>query len=140
MSIQMAYQNAPINKLISVQSFESDGKLKILRGYFGGGFQVNDEFVSGSIILYPRKLLNCPISSSSEISQELLDPHIKDIKPDMLLVGVGDNPTHLYQPLRNYAKQVTIGIDIMSTSSACRTWNVLLSEGRNVVACLIAVP
>ena len=62
MSIQMANQNAPINKLISVQSFESDGKLKILRGYFGGGFQVNDEFVSGSIILYPRKLFNCPIS------------------------------------------------------------------------------
>ena len=128
MSIQMANQNAPINKLISVQSFESDGKLKILRGYFGGGFQVNDE------------LFNCPISNSSEISQELLDPHIKDIKPDMLLVGVGDNPTHLYQLLRDYAKQVTIGIDIMSTSSACRTWNVLLSEGRNVVACLIAVP
>ena len=40
MSIQMANQNAPNNKLISVQSFESDGKLKILRGYFGGGFQV----------------------------------------------------------------------------------------------------
>ena len=95
MSIQMANQNTPINKLISVQSFESDGKLKILRGYFGGGFQVNDEFVSGSIILYPRKLLKCPISHSSEISQELLDPHIKDIKPDMLLVGVGDNPIHL---------------------------------------------
>ena len=136
----MANQNAPINKIISVQSFESNGKLKILRGYLGGGFQVNDEFVSGSIILYPRKLLKCPISNSSEISQELLDPHIKDIKPDMLLVGVGDNPKHLYQPLRDYAKQVTIGIDIMSTSSACRTWNVLLSEGRNVVACLIAVP
>ena len=136
----MANQNAPIDKIISVQSFESDGKLKILRGYLGGGFQVNDEFVSGSIILYPRKLLKCPISNSSEISQELLDPHIKDIKPDMLLVGVGDNPKHLYQPLRDYAKQVTIGIDIMSTSSACRTWNVLLSEGRNVVACLIAVP
>ena len=136
----MANQNTPINKIISVQSLESDGKLKILRGYLGGGFQVNDEFVSGSIILYPRKLLKCPISNSSEISQELLDPHIKDIKPDMLLVGVGDNPKHLYQPLRDYAKQVTIGIDIMSTSSACRTWNVLLSEGRNVVACLIAVP
>ena len=136
----MANQNAPINKLVSVQSFESDGKLKILRSYLGSGFQVNDEFVSGSIILYPRKLLNCPISNSSEISQELLDPHIKDIKPDMLLVGVGYNPSHLYQPLRDYAKQVTIGIDIMSTSSACRTWNVLLSEGRNVVACLIAVP
>ena len=136
----MANQNAPIDKIISVQSFESDGKLKILRGYLGGGFKVNDEFVSGSIILYPRKLLKCPISNSSEISQELLDPHIKDIKPDMLLVGVGDNPKHLYQPLRDYAKQVTIGIDIMSTSSACRTWNVLLSEGRNVVACLIAVP
>ena len=44
----MPSSNSPIDKIISIQSFESDGKLKLLRGYIGGGFQVNDDFISGS--------------------------------------------------------------------------------------------
>ena len=136
----MGSSNSPIDKIVTIQNFESDGKLKILRGYAGGGFQVNDEFIAGSIILYPRAVHNFPITQESEISIELLEPHLNAIKPDMVLIGVGENPKHLYKPLRDFAKKIGVGIDIMSTSSACRTWNVLLSEGRQVVACLIAIP
>tara|TARA_B100001093_G_C26466342_1_gene858666 strand:- start:74 stop:496 length:423 start_codon:yes stop_codon:yes gene_type:complete len=131
--------NVPIDKIISVQSFETDGKLKLLRGYSGGGFQVNDEFVTGSIILHPREIHTCPVSDASQLSHDLLEPHLNVVKPDMVLIGVGGNPTHLYQPIRDYFKQLAVGVDIMSTSSACRTWNVLLSEGRQVVSCLIAI-
>ena len=136
----MTSPNAPIDKIVTIQSFESDGKLKILRGYVGGGFQVNDEFITGSIILYPREVHHYPITRDSDISKELLEPHLNAIKPDMVLIGVGENPKHLYQPLRVYARTKGVGIDIMSTPSACRTWNVLLSEGRKVVACLLAIP
>ena len=140
MSLKLTSPNTPIDKIVTIQSFETDGKLKILRGYAGGGFQVNDEFITGSIILYPREVHYYPIAHESEISKELLEPHLNAIKPDMLLIGVGGNPKHLYQPLRDYAHTKGVGIDIMSTSSACRTWNVLLSEGRKVVACLLAIP
>ena len=136
----MASPNVPVDKIVTIQSFESDGKLKILRGYAGGGFQVNDEFIIGSIILYPRAVHQYPITQDLEISKELLEPHLNAVKPDMVLIGVGSNPKHLYQPLRDYAHKKGVGIDIMSTSSACRTWNVLLSEGRKVIACLLAVP
>ena len=135
----MAFPNSPIDKIVTIQRFESDGKLKLLRGYSGGGFQVNDQFISGSIILYPREVYISPIIQESEISKELLEPHLNAIKPDMVLIGVGGNPKHLYRSLRDYAHKQGIGIDIMSTSSACRTWNVLLSEGRKVVACLLAI-
>ncbi len=135
-----APSEAPFDKIITVQSFETDGKLKLLRGYAGGGFQVNDAFVTGSIILHPREIHTCPVSDASQLSHELFEPHLTIVKPDMVLIGVGGNPTHLYQPIRDYFKQQAIGVDIMSTSSACRTWNVLLSEGRQVVSCLIAIP
>ena len=135
----MAFPNSPIDKIVTIQRFESDGKLKLLRGYSDGGFQVNDQFISGSIILYPREVYSSPIIQESEISKELLEPHLNAIKPDMVLIGVGGNPKHLYRSLRDYAHTQGIGIDIMSTSSACRTWNVLLSEGRKVVACLLAI-
>ena len=139
MTNRLANSDTPIDKIVTIQKFETDGKLKILRGYAGGGFQVNDEFISGSIILYPREAHSCPITHDSEISKELLEPHLNSIKPDMVLIGVGENPKHPYQPLRDFAHKQSVGIDIMSTSSACRTWNVLLSEGRKVVACLLAI-
>ncbi len=136
----MASPDAPFDKIVTVQNFETDGKLKLLRGYAGGGFQVNDEFVIGSIILHPREIHTCPVSDASQLSHELFEPHLNVVKPDMVLIGVGGNPTHLYKPIRDYFKQQAIGVDIMSTSSACRTWNVLLSEGRQAISCLIAIP
>ncbi len=136
----MVSSNKPIDRIVTIQSFMSDGKLKLIRGYSSGGFQVNDNFISGSIILYPREVHICPITEDLEITKELLEPHLRAIKPDMVLIGVGDNPAHLYRPLRDYAREQRVGIDIMSTSSACRTWNVLLSEGRQVAACLLALP
>ena len=51
MNNRLANSDSPIDKIVTIQKFETDGKLKILRGYAGGGFQVNDEFISGSIIL-----------------------------------------------------------------------------------------
>lgn len=136
----VASPNTPIDKIVSIQNFETDGKLKLLRGYSGGGFQVNDEYISGSLILYPREIHSCPISDASQLSKEILKPHVDAKNPDIVLIGVGTNPTHLYKPIRDYLKKCNIGVDIMSTSSACRTWNVLLSEGRQVISCLIAVP
>ncbi|MDC0395015.1 Mth938-like domain-containing protein [Alphaproteobacteria bacterium] len=135
----MPSSNSPIDKIISIQSFESDGKLKLLRGYIGGGFQVNDDFISGSILLAPRDVQQFPVSDASQLTLELLASHIDIIEPDLFLIGVGGNPTHLYQQFRDYFKKRAIGLDIMSTASACRTWNVLQSEGRKVAACLIAI-
>jgi len=135
----MPSSNSPIDKIISIQSFESDGKLKLLRGYIGGGFQVNDDFISGSILLAPRDVQQFPVSDASQLTLELLASHIDIIEPELFLIGVGGNPTHLYQQFRDYFKKRAIGLDIMSTASACRTWNVLQSEGRKVAACLIAI-
>ena len=140
MSYILTSSDLPIDKIVSVEVFETDGKLKLLRGYSGGGFQVNDENILGSLILYPREIHRCPISDESQLSKDILKPHINAMNPDMVLIGVGLNPTHLYSPIRDYLKKQNIGVDIMSTSSACRTWNVLLSEGRQVICCLIAVP
>ena len=135
----MPSSNSPIDKIISIQSFESDGKLKLLRGYIGGGFQVNDDFISGSILLAPRDVQQFPVSDASQLTLELLASHIDIIEPELFLIGVGGNPKHLYQQFRDYFEKRAIGLDIMSTASACRTWNVLQSEGRKVAACLIAI-
>jgi uncharacterized protein len=58
---------------------------------------------------------------------------------DVLLVGTGDRMTPLPAPLRTAAAAAGLGMEPMATPSACRTYNVLLAEGRRVAAALLPV-
>ena len=56
--------------------------------------------------------------------------------PELLLIGVGKKINEPFFNIRSKMSKLSIPVEIMSTSSACRTWNVLLSEGRNLLACI----
>jgi uncharacterized protein len=60
-----------------------------------------------------------------------------EFKPELVIFGSGQRlifpPAALLRPLLN----ARIGIETMDTAAACRTYNVLLAEGRCVVAALL---
>lgn len=58
---------------------------------------------------------------------------------DVLFVGTGDDIAHLPATLRATLEEAGLGIEIMSSPAACRTYNVLLSEGRRVALALMPV-
>lgn len=58
---------------------------------------------------------------------------------DVLFVGTGAEISHIPADMRDTLEAAGIGVEAMSTPSACRTYNVLLSEGRRVAAALIPV-
>ncbi|MFV0474280.1 MAG: MTH938/NDUFAF3 family protein, partial [Pikeienuella sp.] len=58
---------------------------------------------------------------------------------DVLLIGMGEDIAPLDRAARAALEAAGLGAEIMPTGSACRTYNVLLSEGRRVAAALIAV-
>lgn len=58
---------------------------------------------------------------------------------DVLFVGTGDDIAHLPAGLRSQLEEAGIGVEIMSSPAACRTYNVLLSEGRRVALALMPV-
>ncbi|MEO0717318.1 MAG: Mth938-like domain-containing protein, partial [Pseudomonadota bacterium] len=58
---------------------------------------------------------------------------------EVILFGAGAELRPLPASLRVQLEAAGFGVETMSTSSACRTYNVLLSEGRRVGAALIAV-
>jgi uncharacterized protein len=61
--------------------------------------------------------------------------------PATSLVLLGTGPSHMLPPeaVRSAFAEAGIGLEAMSTGAACRTYNVLLAEGREVGAGLIAV-
>jgi uncharacterized protein len=58
---------------------------------------------------------------------------------DVLFVGTGAEISHIPAGLRNELEAAGIGVEVMNSPAACRTYNVLLSEGRRIALALIPV-
>ena len=108
-----------------------------IKGFRPGEIQVNDNTYTRSLIISPTQLITDWQPQSIE---ELTPEHLQEIislSPAILLIGTGTElsfpAVDLYGELLNHG----IGVEIMDTSAACRTYNALTSEDRNVVAALI---
>ena len=58
---------------------------------------------------------------------------------DVLLLGMGKDVAHPPAEFRQALEAAGIGVEPMASPSACRTYNVLLSEGRRIAAALLPV-
>lgn len=77
-----------------------------------------------------------PVENGQDLTLDHLELLLQS-EPELILIGTGKTqifpPPALLAPLM--AKR--IGYEIMATDAACRTWNILLAEGRRVVAGLV---
>ncbi|MFT5703055.1 MAG: hypothetical protein ACJAZX_000788 [Rickettsiales bacterium] len=110
-----------------------------LEGYGSEGFKINDRFYKSSIILTPSQIIEVKIDSLEDFFEQNLS-EILEKEPEILLIGTGKNHRVISASLKNKIKSFypKISIDEMSTGSACRTYNILMSEDRHVAAFLIA--
>ena len=74
-----------------------------------------------------------------DITIEDLSPILADPIPPLLIMGLGEAPQGLLPKLQAELHQKGVSLEIMSTPAACRTWNVLLSEGRHAAVALLAI-
>ena len=58
---------------------------------------------------------------------------------DVLFIGTGAETAHIPADLRQTLEDAGLGVEVMHSPAACRTFNVLLSEGRRVAAALLPV-
>ncbi|MFB3079379.1 MAG: Mth938-like domain-containing protein [Lysobacterales bacterium] len=103
------------------------------------GIRVVDQLCTGSIIVSANRLItDWPVKSPGEITADHVG-QILDLEPEIVLIGTGPRQVFL-QPemLMQFYKQ-GVGVEIMSTRAACDTFNIIVSEGRNVVAALVQV-
>jgi uncharacterized protein len=72
--------------------------------------------------------------------QALTASHFEQVlalKPELLIFGSGDRLSFVSAALYRSLIEARVGIETMDTAAACRTYSVLASEGRSVVAALI---
>ena len=59
--------------------------------------------------------------------------------PEIVLLGTGETQRFVHPRLTASLHQARVGLEVMDTRAACRTYNILVAEGRSVTAALILV-
>jgi uncharacterized protein len=106
-------------------------------GYGEGYVEVNKRrFTSSLVVSAERLVTDWPAESIDRLTADHLAA-ILELNPEIVLLGSG--PAFRFPDPATLAPlyKAGIGVEVMDTPAACRTYNILLGEGRNVVAALI---
>ncbi len=112
-----------------------EGRLPV-DGYGSGGFRVSGAVHQGPLALLPEGVV--PWGGLPDLTPFLE----RAASFDVLLVGLGATMGALpdgFPAMRTALEAAGAGAEVMATPSACRTYNVLLAEGRRVAAALMPV-
>jgi len=124
----------------------SDKVTPIISDYSNGGFTIGEAFHEGSILITGADevgfdIAKWAVSLGDELEAKDFDPiYASKDRPMLILIGVGPVLSHPFNKLRAALSKKAIAVEIQTTQAACRTWNLLLSEGRKVAFAAIALP
>jgi len=125
--------------LVTIKTLSSTGDLQIIHGYGDDGFRISGTRYAGSVFVTPRQSELWSPPAAKDLSANEIIALFSGELPPLLLLGVGNAPDHPMTNLAAELKKQGMALELMSTAAACRTWNVLISEGRNAAAALYAV-
>ena len=126
--------------MVEVKTFGDGSDLQLIHGYGNGGFRVSGTRHKGSLLLMPREALPwSPPADLDILSFDDMKPLLGASPPPLFVLGTGGAPMHPFSALAGQFREHGIAFELLSTSAACRTWNVLMSEGRNAAAALVAI-
>lgn len=102
-------------------------------GYGPGFFRVGGEVVDGATLVLPSGVSPWGGYEDTEALIAAADGL------DVLFVGTGAEITHVPAAFRDALEALAVGVEAMGSPSACRTFNILLSEGRRVGLAVLPV-
>jgi len=112
------------------------GQQNVITAYGDGYVQVNATRHESSIVVNATSVKDWEVADIRNLAASNLVA-VAAAKPEIVIVGTGrsfvfPHPVNL-RPLID----ARIGYEVMDTAAACRTYNILLGEGRNVMAVLV---
>lgn len=118
-------------------SLDRPGDHLFIRSVSDAGIQVVDRVYAGSLILSASQLhSDWQVAGVGDLDDQTLEP-VFALAPQVVLLGTGSKQFFPDPQVMMCFHRRAIGIEVMATPAACRTFNVLVSERRNVVAALL---
>jgi uncharacterized protein len=111
--------------------------VNVIRGYGPGELRINEEVFRTTMMVASTTIRAAPtISNAAELDTEHA-AHLLELQPEVVLIGTGQRQVFPAPAFGVQFLRAGIGFEVMDTGAACRTFNVLVSEQRLVVALLI---
>ncbi len=121
MKINLDSENSASNKIIS---------------YSDDSFTLKNKVIKSNFVISKDNLIeHWSVESCDDLAMQHMEPIIA-WQPEIILIGSGKQSGFQNFELLSYITSKNIGFEIMDTGAACRSYNLLIDEGRNVVACL----
>ena len=105
-----------------------------ITGYEAEGIKINGRLFQQPLVLSPTKLISdWKPNEIKLLTAEDLEPFY-ELKAEVILLGTGKKQQFPSTDVLKQLARMQIGFEIMDTQAACRTFNIIMAEGRNVVA------
>ena len=120
---------------------------QVIQGYKSGSFRISSQSYDGAVVVFPEEVKLWAEAAAIKSADDIKSMTIEDLKPvidqaddlDLLILGCGERTVFVSPDLRRELRANGINIECMDTGAACRTYNVLMAEGRRLVAALLPV-
>jgi len=113
-------------------------KVNLISAWREGAVRVGDDWISGHTVVSPNAIIReWAVNTPAELTLAGLDAALA-LEPEILLIGTGRTLVMPHADLAGPLGARGIGIELMDTPAACRTYNVLAHEWRRVVVALFS--
>lgn len=114
-----------------------EGGNNLIQGYGPEGIRIGARHYVGGLIVTPRRIVeDWGPPDPRALDRGHFQPVI-DLAPEVIVLGTGRVQVFPDPALYGEVLALGIGFEAMDTGAACRTYNILMSEGRRVVAALL---
>lgn len=115
----------------------STQQYQTVTGYFDGGVEINAAPFDYSLLVMPEVPPRpWPVAAFEDLTEAHFDA-IAVESPDVVILGTGDKQRFIHPRLVTALSSRRIGVECMDNQAACRTYNILMGEGRKVTLALI---
>ena len=116
---------------------DNAGALNTVTAYGPGWIEINRQRHEGPILLAPEGAVQAwEVGAFEALAPEHL-ARLLERQPEIVLLGTGRTQRFLHPRLTAALGAAGVGVDAMTTQAACRTYNILMGEGRRVLAALL---
>jgi len=107
-----------------------------ITGYGEGYVMVNGERRNSSVVILPDRIEQWSAKGFDQLSTEDF-AFLKDLKAEIVLLGTGARQRFPHPRLTAPLGAARVGLEVMDTKAACRTYNILVAEERRVALALL---
>jgi uncharacterized protein len=106
-------------------------------GYDSSGVEINAKRYDYSLLVMPETAPRAwPVARFEDLTEEHFAV-IEQDKPDVVILGTGERQRFVHPKLIKALSARRVGVESMDSHAACRTYNILMGEGRKVTLALI---